>query len=426
MRERDESNPTGERRRWRGALALPTGAPGALAVLLIAAASLARGTRAAGDGCEFTNVVNLGPGVNTRFREQGPDISSDGLTIFFNSDRPDGFGSMDLYQATLGPDGFGQVMNLGEGVNTAAFEFSPSISGDGLSLYFSVNRAEGFGMGDIYVATRANSSELFGNVQNLGGCFGVQNLDDCVNTEGRDSAADVTADGLMLVFSSDRPGGGHGFRDIYMATREKTDEPFGNVRNLAEINLPSVGEFGPSISADGLTLYFNRDPPGEPGGHDIYRATRGDREELFGDLCWLGGGINTGFNETGASISADRKTLYFGSDRRGGSGDQDLWAASPSVPEILFLRGDCNDDGSVNISDATCILNWLFAGEATPDCIAAINTNGGENTNITDATYLLNHLFAGGPAPVAPFPDCGPGTLPTDAELGCAHPPNCQ
>lgn len=53
------------------------------------------------------------------------------------------------------------------------------------------------------------------------------------------------------------------------------------------------------------------------------------------------------------------------------------------------------------------------------------NTNGDGAANITDATYLLNHLFAGSPPPVAPFPDCGPGTLPADAELGCANPPAC-
>ncbi len=52
--------------------------------------------------------------------------------------------------------------------------------------------------------------------------------------------------------------------------------------------------------------------------------------------------------------------------------------------------------------------------------------NGDDATNVSDASYLLNHLFAGGPAPAQPFPDCGPGMLPADAELGCANPPNCQ
>ncbi len=94
--------------------------------------------------------------------------------------------------------------------------------------------------------------------------------------------------------------------------------------------------------------------------------------------------------------------------------------------ESVFLRGDCNDDGAVDISDAVCILNWLFVGDAAPGCIAATNTNGDDAANISDATYLLDHLFLGKAAPVAPFPDCGPGMVPADTTLGCANPPNCQ
>ena len=97
-----------------------------------------------------------------------------------------------------------------------------------------------------------------------------------------------------------------------------------------------------------------------------------------------------------------------------------------TVPPVRFLRGDCNDDGNVNLADAVCILNWLFAGEATPGCIAALNTNGDDDVNITDAVSLLSFLFAGGPPPVDPFPDCGPGALAADEELGCENPPNCQ
>ena len=96
------------------------------------------------------------------------------------------------------------------------------------------------------------------------------------------------------------------------------------------------------------------------------------------------------------------------------------------TPPPRFLRGDCNDDGGVDISDVTCTLNRLFAGGPETGCIAALNTNGDGTVGISDPVWLLNHLFAGGPAPVAPFPDCGPGMLPADATLGCANPPNCQ
>ncbi len=95
-------------------------------------------------------------------------------------------------------------------------------------------------------------------------------------------------------------------------------------------------------------------------------------------------------------------------------------------PQSEFLRADCNGDGTVDISDPVCTLKWLFVGEATPGCIAATNTNGDAEVNIADPVSVLNYLFGAGPAPVDPFPDCGPGELAADAALGCANPPNCQ
>ena len=100
------------------------------------------------------------------------------------------------------------------------------------------------------------------------------------------------------------------------------------------------------------------------------------------------------------------------------------WSAIDLVctDESSFVRGDCTADGSVDISDAACILNWLFAGAEAPRCLAAANPNGDDDANLADATYLLNHLFSGGPAPLGPFPECGPGPLPADEKLGCASP----
>ena len=91
-----------------------------------------------------------------------------------------------------------------------------------------------------------------------------------------------------------------------------------------------------------------------------------------------------------------------------------------------FLRGDCDSDGDVNLSDAICMFNWLFTAADVPGCIAALNTNGDARVDIADPVYLLGFLFAGGSSPVAPFPDCGLGMLPADTALGCADPPDCQ
>ena len=113
-------------------------------------------------------------------------------------------------------------------------------------------------------------------------------------------------------------------------------------------------------------------------------------------------------------------------DSAGNSGEIVGLVEASERPVLEFRRGDCNADGKVNISDATCTLDRLFAGATAPGCLAALNTNGDGDVNIADPVFLLNFLFAGGPLLSAPYPDCGPGMLPADELLGCANPPDCQ
>ncbi len=99
---------------------------------------------------------------------------------------------------------------------------------------------------------------------------------------------------------------------------------------------------------------------------------------------------------------------------------QALSIRNDSTPRSLsILRGDCNDDGAVHISDGICTLNWLFPGKGAPVCFAAPDSNGDRVVDISDATYTLSHLFLGGPAPVPPFPACG--RLPVAEESSCAQ-----
>jgi hypothetical protein len=90
---------------------------------------------------------------------------------------------------------------------------------------------------------------------------------------------------------------------------------------------------------------------------------------------------------------------------------------------LRFVRGDCNKDGGVDLSDAACILGWLFLGEPEPGCMASINANGDQAVDISDVVTLLGSLYLGGSPPADPFPLCGPGRLPTDVAMGCATPP---
>lgn len=219
----------------------------------------------------FTNVINLGPNVNSPDVDSAPNISSDGLTLYFTSTRPEGAGTFDLYQATRATvnDAFGDVMNLGPDINGLDWEIAPTISSDGLKLYFGSNRPEGAGDHDLYQATRATVNDPFGNVMNLG----------AINTSFDDRPGDISENGLTLYFHSDRPGGVFGF-DLYMATRENLSDPFANVTSLGdEINNGFANEFGASVSSNGLIMFFSDffEPPFRPGGEgngDIWVAMR--------------------------------------------------------------------------------------------------------------------------------------------------------
>lgn len=61
--------------------------------------------------------------------------------------------------------------------------------------------------------------------------------------------------------------------------------------------------------------------------------------------------------------------------------------------------GDANSDGTINVSDAVYIINYVFAGGSEPIWPQAADTNCDSVTNVSDAVYLINFIFAGGPYP---------------------------
>jgi hypothetical protein len=93
-----------------------------------------------------------------------------------------------------------------------------------------------------------------------------------------------------------------------------------------------------------------------------------------------------------------------------------------------FRRGDANDDGAMNITDAVFLLNHLFRGEAGPTCPDAADINDDGAMNITDAVYALEHLFRGGAAPPPPGSatcDIDPAAS-ADPLAACAYKSACQ
>ena len=83
----------------------------------------------------------------------------------------------------------------------------------------------------------------------------------------------------------------------------------------------------------------------------------------------------------------------------------------------LFIRGEANADGKVDISDAVHMLGCLFLGTECPACADSGDVDDSGRSDITDPIYLLDHLFRGGPGPPVPREACGADE--TTDELGC-------
>jgi Tol biopolymer transport system component len=269
---------------------------------------------------KFGTPINLGSPINTPGFDGGPSLSADGLTLYLASNRPGGVGRDDLWVSSRKStrDAWQTPVNLGATINSAEGDASPSISADGLELYFDSARSGGQGSGDIWVTTRASTSDAWGTPRNLG---------PTINSSSADSVPKLSSDGLSLFFASSRPGG-LGMRDVWVARRTSRAEPWQAPINLgAAVNSPAH-EWCPGISPDGLTLIIQSDRAGGLGGDDLWATTRATPSSPWTAVVHLGAGINTPDVDAKPEFSADGSTLLFMSTRPGGEGFFDIWEAS--------------------------------------------------------------------------------------------------
>ncbi len=87
------------------------------------------------------------------------------------------------------------------------------------------------------------------------------------------------------------------------------------------------------------------------------------------------------------------------------------------LEEAPFARGDCNQDGALDLADVIFSELYMFAGGETPGCLDACDSNDDGVMNIADPIYLLNLLFIQGPPLPTPSESCG--SDPTDDGLSC-------
>jgi hypothetical protein len=100
-----------------------------------------------------------------------------------------------------------------------------------------------------------------------------------------------------------------------------------------------------------------------------------------------------------------------------------LPGGSICVPEhALFVRGDGNNDGLVDVADIVFVLQYLFLDGPEPECEDAADFDNDGHINITDPVFLTLYIFQNGIAPPSPYPTCGLEPVPDDDGFDCFLP----
>ena len=197
--------------------------------------------------------------INTPENEGAQNISQDGQWLVFTGcNRPDGFGSCDLYISYLTPNGWSEAINLGGRINSDQWESQPCLSPDKKDLYFASRRFGGYGGSDIYVS-HLQPNGKWGEPENLG---------PSVNTPGDEQCPFIHADNQTLYFTSNYwPG--YGDDDLFY-TRKGPNGVWSNPVNLG-YPINTINREGTLfITADGKTAYYSSDKSDSRGGLDIY------------------------------------------------------------------------------------------------------------------------------------------------------------
>ena len=293
------------------------------AASLIALASATAAAKNWGEWSTPMSVENL-PGSSSLVNSPAVDgcasHSADGLTLVFNSNRA---GNQDLYIATRASttEGFGTPVLLPAPINGPSNDACPTF-GPGNRLYFNSDREDP--AYDMYVSKRGPN-----------GWSQPENLGPNINTTGAldESTAfyeDEDENSVML-FSS-RANGGAGDGNIYQSVN-------GGPKSLVAGGAnSSASDNRPSVTRDGLTIYFDSNRTGTLGNSDIYYATRSSTSEPFGPAIHLTE-LSSSVFDARASISKDGSFITFSSQRPGGE--------SPAPDMYISMRdkmtGNPND-----------------------------------------------------------------------------------
>jgi tetratricopeptide (TPR) repeat protein len=296
-------------------------------------------------------IKNMGNTINSEFPEYTPVISLDGTSLYFTArkkwkkneqttDPSINLPFEDIYVSYMNIDSIWSKPEKLSFCLPNRNEASVSISSDERQLYLYQDTT---GNGDIY------STEINSKKKNKIDIVAIKGL----NTEFWETHCYFSQDKNLLFFSSDRPGG-FGGRDLYFMRKNSPNE-WTIPENMGPNINSKYDEDAPFLSADNKTLYYASNGPKSMGGFDI--LTSENENGNWSVSKNMGTPVNSSNDEIYYTSTYDGSRGFFTSDRPNGFGEKDIYeiinTSIPSKKTILF-------EGHIKTADNSSLPNDLF------------------------------------------------------------------
>ncbi len=269
------------------------------------------------------------------------------------------------------------IDNLGPNINTKDAEYAPTITADESVIIFTARREEGVG----------DDKDIDGWMEDIyisekdpsGNWVKSKGISENINTKGHDATVGLSNDGQMLITYVGAKNSG----DLYYSMREGTG--WSKLKDMGKnINTKDGHEPGASLSFDKKTLYFVSNQEGGLGAHDIWKSEWDEKKEQWGEPVNLGPIINTPYREVGIFAHPDGKTFYFSSEGHTSMGGFDIFKTT------------LNDDGTfttpenigfpVNTPDDD--VHFVMAGNGRHGYYTSFKEDGYGEKDIYMITFL--------------------------------------
>ncbi len=258
---------------------------------------------------------------------------------------------------------------------------------------------------DQYIQQCKTAKDLMAHPVNVK----IDNLGEAVNTSYDEKSPSVTADGKMLIFTSQRPltqvpkdenGNDDLLDNVYSAKWDSVNKKWALSYPVEGfVNSSNDKTACSSISPDGLIMFIYKNNNSDAIGGDIYISKR-ERSGRWGQPKSIGKPINTSYYEDCATLSPDGNTLFFISEKPGGYGNADIYSSEKiskdQWTEPVNLGPVINtayDEGGMSMAPDGKTLFFSSTGHnsmGSYDIFKSVKNDSGEWSEPVNLGYPIN------------------------------------